>query len=163
VSVPSRQTTREIGPIGSASRVVGGVAAIVAPLAVWGSTWWDWAAGLVGFPLLAMGVGAGVAALEASRSAPSGRSGWAPAFGILALVLGSATAVTFTSPVDGNAVWLFLGASMLLAAAKGYGGCEVLAVPSALTGRRYRTPCLLYGPIDAAEGNAGARGADGVR
>ncbi len=48
MGAPPRQSSREIGPIGTASRVVGGVLAIVVPLMVWGSTWWDWAAGLGG-------------------------------------------------------------------------------------------------------------------
>ncbi|MGH2383231.1 MAG: hypothetical protein ACRDG7_18690, partial [Candidatus Limnocylindria bacterium] len=43
------------------------------------------------------------------------------------------------------------GASMLVAGARGYAGCEVLAFPNAITGRRDRIGCLLYTPIDSAE------------
>ena len=70
---------------------------------------------------------------------------------LVALVLGSATALTYVSPVDATGVWIFLGISMLLAAVKGYGGCEVLAVPNAVTGHQDRIGCVLYAPIDTAE------------
>ena len=154
-----RRSSREIGPLGTASRVAGGVAAIVVPLVIWGATWWDWAVGLVGFPLVAVAAGAAVAALDTrTRSAdpaPSGRMRWAGALLVVGLVLGSATAVTFVTPVDGTAVWIFVGTSMLLAAAKGYGGCEVLAFPNAISGRRDTVGCLLFAPIDGAEGTGG--------
>jgi hypothetical protein len=40
---------------------------------------------------------------------------------------------------------------MLLAAACGYGGCEVLAVSNLITRRRDQVGCLLYTPIDRWE------------
>jgi hypothetical protein len=49
---------------------------------------------------------------------------------------------------------------MLLAAVRGYGGCEVLAFPAAITGRRDRIGCILYTPIDAAEARHRARRTD---
>lgn len=50
-----------------------------------------------------------------------------------------------------RASWVFLGASMLVGAARGYGGCEVLVFPNALTGRQDQVGCVLYTPIDRAE------------
>jgi hypothetical protein len=47
--------------------------------------------------------------------------------------------------------WVFIGSSMLLGAARGDAGCEVLAFPNAITGRRDRIGCILFTPIDAAE------------
>jgi hypothetical protein len=60
--------------------------------------------------------------------------------------------------VHGDVVfWSFLGASMLFAALRGYGSCEVLAFPNALTGRGDRVGCVIYTPIDAAEARHRAR------
>ena len=141
--------------MGTVSGIIAGVAALVVPLAVWGATWWDWGAGIVGFPLLAVAAGAAIAALDARAgsvdSGPSGRMRWAAALLVVGLVLGSATAITFVTPIDGTAVWIFVGISMLLAAAKGYGGCEVLAFPNAISGRRDTIGCVLFAPIDGSE------------
>jgi hypothetical protein len=46
---------------------------------------------------------------------------------------------------------LFYGTSMLLAAVRGYAGCEVLAVSNWLLGRDDQIGCLLFWPIDHAE------------
>jgi hypothetical protein len=139
--------------------VVGGVVAIVVPIEVWGATWWDWAAGLLGLPLLAAATGAAVAAVYGRRAStqPTGPRpmGWGAALMLVALVIGGATGLTYVTPVDGTAIWIFLGSSMLLAAAKGYGGCELLAFANAITGHRHQIGCLLYGPIDAAEAMRG--------
>ena len=53
--------------------------------------------------------------------------------------------------VTGDAALVFYGASMLLAALRGYAGCEVLAVSTWLLGRDDQVGCLLLWPIDHAE------------
>jgi hypothetical protein len=50
-----------------------------------------------------------------------------------------------------DAALLFYGASMLLAAVRGYAGCEVLAVSNWLLRRDDQIGCLLFWPIDHAE------------
>ena len=155
MSAPPQLSSREIGPIGTASRAVGGAVALVVPLIVWGSTWWDWAAGLLGFPVLAAAAGTGLAALDTRGPARPRQMGRGMALTLVVVVLGSATVLTYVTPIDGTGVWIFLGASMLLAAVKGYGGCEVLAFANAVTGRRDRIGCLLYAPIDTAEAMRG--------
>jgi hypothetical protein len=50
-----------------------------------------------------------------------------------------------------NATLIFLGASMLVAALRGYGGCESLAVSNWLLRRDDQVGCLLLSPIDALE------------
>jgi hypothetical protein len=62
-----------------------------------------------------------------------------------------AVALTFVTPADAPAVWLWLGGSLLLAAARGDAGCEVLAAANLLTGRRGPEGCIVFMPIDAAE------------
>jgi hypothetical protein len=46
---------------------------------------------------------------------------------------------------------------MLLAAGRGYGGCEVLASYNVITGRREQIGCLLYIPVDNLEAARRAR------
>jgi hypothetical protein len=55
--------------------------------------------------------------------------------------------LAFTS----NAAFLFYGASMLLAAARGYGGCEVLAISNWILRRDDQIGCLVLSPIDGYE------------
>jgi hypothetical protein len=67
----------------------------------------------------------------------------------LALVLTPlyAPPLSFTS----DAALVFYGASMLLAALRGYGGCEVLAASNWILGRDDQVGCLVLGPVDDVE------------
>lgn len=67
----------------------------------------------------------------------------------LALYLTSDFAPALSATSD--AALLFYGASMLLAAVRGYAGCEVLAVSNWLLGRDDQIGCLLFWPVDHAE------------
>ena len=58
-----------------------------------------------------------------------------------------APAIKFTS----DAALLFYGASMLLAAVRGYAGCEILAISNTALRRNDQIGCLLFGPIDQFE------------
>ncbi len=46
---------------------------------------------------------------------------------------------------------IFYGLSLLLAAARGYAGCEVLAISNWLLRRDDQVGCVVFSPIDAAE------------
>ena len=59
--------------------------------------------------------------------------------------------LSFTS----GAAFLFYGASMLLAAIRGYAGCEVLAVSNWLLRRDDQVGCLVLSPIDQLERGLG--------
>ena len=59
--------------------------------------------------------------------------------------------LSFTS----GAAFLFYGASMLVAAARGYAGCEVLAVSNLLLRRDDQVGCLVLSPIDQLERGLG--------
>jgi hypothetical protein len=152
---------REIGPIGTAARVVGGVLAITIPIYLDGLGLWDLAAGLIGLPLLAAGallvVRAGYERLVEGGFAAQSGTCWGAACWILAITVAVFVPVAVLTPVTGNAIWIWIGASLLLAAAEGYGGCEILAFPNALTGRRDQVGCLVYTPIDKAEARRAAR------
>ena len=70
---------------------------------------------------------------------------------MLAVLVAIPVGLTFVTPANGVAVWIWIGASLLLAAARGQGGCELLSFPNAITGRRDRIGCVVFTPIDAAE------------
>lgn len=53
--------------------------------------------------------------------------------------------------VTGDAAVVFLGASMLLAAARGYAGCEILAMSNWLLRRDDQVGCIVFAPVDHAE------------
>jgi hypothetical protein len=151
-----RKQERAIGPIGTGSRIVGGLVAIALPIALAGFGWWDAAVALLALPVVATAVAALVVAAY-RRLAPgaltqpaaicSGPTCWVVA-GVVAAYVG----ITFITPVNGGtAFWVWIGASLLIAAARGYGGCEVLAMPNLITGRGDQIGCLVYSPIDRAE------------
>jgi hypothetical protein len=50
-----------------------------------------------------------------------------------------------------DAALLFYGTSMLVAAARGYPGCEVLAISNWILRRDDQVGCLLFEPLDRAE------------
>jgi hypothetical protein len=153
---------REIGPIGTASRVAAGLLAIALPIALEGIGWWDLGAALVAFPLIATGIAllAGIGS-ERVASGALGRADIAccsgPSCAILAVLVAVPIGLTFVTPVTGVAVWVWIGASLLLAAARGQGGCELLAFPNAITGRPDRIGCIVFTPIDAAEARRARR------
>jgi hypothetical protein len=56
-------------------------------------------------------------------------------------------ALSFTS----DAAMIFYGTSMLLAAARRYASCEVLAVSNLILHRNDRIGCVVFAPVDALE------------
>jgi hypothetical protein len=156
-TIVARSRGRDIGPIGAASRVVAGAIALAVPVAISGVEWWDVAAALVVLPAITTAATRAIAALELTDDRCGGVCS-AQACLLLAVALAGAFGLGAVAPVDVNvAFWGWLGSSLLLGAAFGYGGCEVLAFPNALTGRRDRVGCLLFTPIDAAEARRGNR------
>ena len=74
-------------------------------------------------------------------------------FGALYATPWYAPSVGFT----GDAALLFYGASMMLAAVRGYAGCEVMAVSNWLLRRDDQVGCILFAPADALERGAPPR------
>jgi hypothetical protein len=146
---------RDIGPIGTAARVAGGLIAIAVPIALSGIGWWDLAGALIALPLAALVAGELVRAgyerfapeaLTRSRTICSGPACW-----VWAIVIAASFGFVAFTPASDVTFWVWLGTSLLVAAARGYGGCEVLALPNLIQGRREQIGCMVYGPIDAAE------------
>lgn len=151
--------SRDIGPLGAVARAGVGVA-LLAPGLLDGPNWWDAAAAAAAYPLLASMTAAALTRLTRLRlvqSSVTGRwsaaeAGASLAVGVIVLLMG--TALTFLSPVDAPSLLLFFGGSMLLAALLGYAGCEVLALPNLLLGRRDALWCLLFSPVDSREADS---------
>jgi len=56
----------------------------------------------------------------------------------------------FYTPLH-HAMWFYLGFSLLVAAWRGYAGCEVLAIANWITGRNDQVGCVILSPIDNLE------------
>ncbi|HYX89840.1 MAG TPA: hypothetical protein VE753_10760 [Gaiellaceae bacterium] len=153
---------REIGPIGTAARLIGAAAALTVPALVDEFSRWDLLVGLVGLPLLA------TAAFEVVRTGyeryvPGGIASqtgtcMGAACWLIAIVLAPLIPLAAFTPVTGTSFWFWIGGSLGLASVRGYGGCEILAFPNALTGRRDEVGCLVFTPIDRAEARAHSTG-----
>ncbi len=141
---------RGIGPAGRFARV--GVGLLFAYLALfWREPQWhDAAVGLVVMPALVV-----VAALLWRRRSPRPLQATGP----LGHVLNLAVIIPlFWLPATAGAAFMFYGASMLLAAARGFRGCEVTAISNALLRRDDQVGCALFSPIDVAEASVRRRG-----
>ena len=60
-------------------------------------------------------------------------------------------ALLFSLPFTREATVLFYGVSLLLAAARGYAGCEILAISNWLIRRNDQVGCVVFSPLDAIE------------
>ena len=137
---------RGIGPAGTAARVIVGgllLGSVAQGHVARGFHLSSWVLGLVGFPVL-LRAGQWLRA----RRTPTQLRATGPVGHALNLALFLALyLVEFTS----DAALIFYGASMLLAALRGYAGCEVLAVSNWLLRRDDQVGCALFWPIDQLE------------
>jgi hypothetical protein len=144
---------RSIGAWGTAARVVVG-ALLVGSVAEGHLSAdfhpWPWILGLVGFPLVVLAWQWWRARRHPSRLAETGPVAHLVnivVFAALYLTPSYAPALSVTS----DAALLFYGTSMLLAAARGYAGCEVLAFSNWVLRRDDQIGCMVFGPVDMAE------------
>ena len=139
---------RAIGTIGTIGRVIVGLFLILVP--IWGPGWWgdgvQWheaALGLLGFP-------AAMLALQLARLQYATEKLRATS-GLWFCLNFAVGAVLFSIPSTRDAAALFFGASLLLAAARGYAGCEVTAISNWLLRRDDQVGCVVFSPIDEIE------------
>ena len=136
------KSSRTIGTWGTGARALAGAAALGGAVLV-GVDALDAVLGLVVFPLAVVAVlyvrGADASALRLTS----------PEWCCLNIAMGAAAFILVT-----EAAMLFVGASMLVAAARGDGGCEVFAVSNWLRNRDDQLACPVFSPIDAAERRA---------
>ena len=144
---------RRIGPIGTTARILVGtllLGSVVQGHLAGPFRPASWALGLLGFPALLL-----CWQWLRARRTPTRLQATGPLANVvnlavfLALYLTPAYAPALS--ITSDAALLFYGASMLLAALRGYAGCEVLAVSNWLLGRDDQIGCLLFRPIDHAE------------
>jgi hypothetical protein len=110
-----------------------------------------WMFGLVGLPvllLLVQWVRVRYSSKRLQATGPVGHAINVAIFLAFYLTPSYAPSLRFTS--DG--ALLFYGASMLLAAVRGYAGCEVLAISNWLLRRDDQVGCVVFWPVDALEG-----------
>jgi hypothetical protein len=144
---------RAIGLLGTSARTVVGIALLTSVIGGHAMLGWHvlpWLLALVVFP----GVLVVWHGLRARRGAPTlqatGPMGHTINIGVffaLYLTPWYAPALAATS----DAALIFYGASMLLAALRGYAGCEVLAVSNWLLRRDDQIGCVVFWPIDRAD------------
>jgi hypothetical protein len=143
----ARHDRAEIGPLGVLSRGCVGLTLIA--LAVF---WNDpgWADPLAAFVVIP-GVVTGLLALRARRTQRPLR-----ATGPLGHLANCAVFVPlFLHPATAGSAMLFYGGSMLVAAARRSGGCEVTAISNAVLGRHDQVGCMVFAPVDLAESRIG--------
>jgi hypothetical protein len=151
---------RQIGPAGTAARiglgfgllVFGALGGRIVLIQGRPQLEWDWAAlalGLVGFPAVLLVLQLIRMNRNSSRLEETGPLPTTLNILVFAVLVGIASvpAIAFI----GFAAFVFYGASMLLAAARGYGGCEVLAASNWLLRRDDQVGCLVLSPLDNLE------------
>jgi hypothetical protein len=146
---------RDIGPIGTVARVILGSI-------LFGSVFYGhimkgpfmplpWVIGLIIFPAIFITW----QYLRARRN-PAKLEANGPIATIINVVIFLAFYFTYiyAPSIDfmSDAVLVFYGLSMLLAALRGYAGCESLAISNWLLKRNDQLGCLVFGPVDYAEG-----------
>ncbi len=106
--------------------------------------------GLIAFPTVVLGL-----QWLRLRYAPTQLQATGPVPTVLNILIFFALVTTplYTPQLSflGYAAFVFYGASMLVAAVRGYAGCEVLAASNWILVRDDQVGCLFLGPIDAAE------------
>ncbi len=152
---------RQIGGIGTVARVVlglvflalgvtGGRVAVMHGQVGIGLEPLSVAVGLVGFPAVVLAWQWLRARIAPTRLEATGPGSTALNMFVLAALLLTpwyAPPLSFTSV----AALIFYGASMLLAALRGYSGCEVTAISNWILGRDDQIGCLVLSPVDDLE------------
>ncbi len=151
---------RNIGTVGTVVRVVlgpllliwgtlGGRIVLVDGLSSLRVDWGALVVGLIAFPVIFL-----VALWARSLRDPAPLSATGPReTGLNWLLIIVLTGTQGIAPISfiGFGVFVFYGATMLLAAALGYAGCEVSAVSNFLLKRQDEIGCPVLSPIDALD------------
>jgi hypothetical protein len=145
--------TRAIGMAGTAARILIGLVLLGSVVSGEATRGWRpaaWVLALLVFPAVALAA----AWLRGRRHRPGLRATGPAGHAVNAAVFAALYATPWYAPTLGftsDAALIFYGASLLLAAARGYAGCEVLAVPNWLLRRDDQVGCVLFTPVDALE------------
>jgi hypothetical protein len=146
---------RRIGPVGTAVRVLVGLALIYLAGA-WGGLDWavephDLLVGFVVLPAISLSLGL-VARRYADRPVHfDGPLGTAVNCAVIVALI--------ANEYTGGGATLFYGATLLLAAWRGLPGCEATVLPNLVLGRDDQIGCPTFTPLDRAESRMRRRGA----
>lgn len=145
---------RAIGPWGTAARTI--VGAVLLGSVIWGHARGGvnlgaWLIGLVAIPALTIAVMRWRAARRPERLRwLTGPIGHPATFGAF-LVLYTTTWYAPSISVLSDAALVFAGTTMLVAAFRGYAGCEALAISNWMLRRDDQVGCLVFEPVDVIE------------
>jgi len=131
---------RAIGPWGTVGRLVLGVGFLYLAWIV-GISWWEVLLGTVAFPAILVLWQEFRLLFTSAPLRANGPIGYCLNFGVGAVLFMLAPAAAIT----------FYGLSLLLAAVRGYAGCEILAASNWLLRRDDQVGCVVFSPIDAVE------------
>jgi hypothetical protein len=138
---------RDIGPIGTAARVVTGLALLYiaggATIASWGIEPLDAAIGLVALPALMIVLGLAAGRYSDGPIRFTGPLGIALNLVVIVALVGN--------EYTGGGATIFYGATMLIAAWRGQAGCEGTVVSNLALGRDDQIGCPTFAPIDEVE------------
>jgi hypothetical protein len=146
---------RSLGPIGTLARLVfgGALIAVVSLSPGWwaskGPLWLDVLFGLVVLPTSLIAIQWVRTRFTTDRLEATDRLAYC-----VNLVGGAAL---FAFDYTRDAAALFFGTSMLLAAVRGYSGCEVLAISNTMLSRNDQVGCLIFSPVDEIEARIGRK------
>ena len=148
-------STREIGPLGGATRVLTGLGLLFiaggATITSWGIESHDAVIGLIALPALMVGVG-----LAARRYA----HGPIRFTGPLGIALNLVVVIALVgNDFTGGGATIYYGATVLIAAWRGQAGCEITAVANLILGRDDQIGCPAFTPIDEVEAHLRRRAA----
>ncbi len=151
LSSDSMNRKRAIGVAGTIGRVLLGLGFLYLAFTdggkpEWGLQWQGPLLGLVAFPVAVLAFQALRLRFTTSTLNATGPIGFAVNFGI--------GAVLYSIPFTRDAMLLFYGSSLLLAAARGYAGCESLAITNWVLRRDDQVGCVVFSPLDAVEARA---------
>ncbi len=154
VSSASINRKRAIGVAGTIGRVLLGLGFLYLAFTdggkpEWGLQWQGPPLGLVAFPVALLAFQALRLRFTTASLNATGPVGFAVNFGI--------GAVLYSIPFTRDAMLLFYGSSLLLAAARGYAGCESLAISNWLLRRDDQVGCVVFSPLDTVEARATGR------
>ena len=147
-------TLRRIGPIGTVSRALAGLALVYLALSdggrlSWDLRWYEVALGLGVLPAVMLAIG-----VAASRFA----DGPVRFTGPLALAVNAALGVAlFANEYAAGGAALFVGTTLLVAAWRAQPGCELTVLSNSILRRDDQIGCLVFTPIDVAEARLTAR------
>jgi multidrug transporter EmrE-like cation transporter len=151
-----QRSSRVIGPIGTTARMMLGfwlAGSVIRAQFLTRFAPVTWALGLIGFPALML-----VWHWWRIRQHPARFEDTSPLSFALSVTLPLALYFTWwyapTFSFTSDAVLLFVGGSMTLAALRGYAGCELLALSNWLLRRCDQIACAIFTPIDSFEQKA---------